>query len=84
MATIEEMEKKMTLYYSKQTGEIKAMCGGIQDMNFFGNNKVDYEIIYDYVVMDKDEYVLNNIDKFKVVDEQVKLKKAPENLDKYL
>lgn len=84
MATIEEMEKKMTLFYSKQTGEIKATCGGIQDMNFFGINEVDYQIIYDYVVMNKDEYVLNNIDKFKVVNKQVKLKKAPENLDKYL
>lgn len=84
MPTIEEMEKKMTLFYSKQTGEIKASCGGIQDMNFFGTNKIDYEIIYDFIVVDKDEYVLNNIDKFKIVNGQVKLKEAPEDLSKYL
>lgn len=84
MATIEEMKSKMTIFYSKQTGEIKAACGGIQNMNFFGTNKVDYEIIYDYVVLDRDKYVLDNIDKFKIVNGQVKLKEAPEDLSKYL
>lgn len=84
MLTIEEMEKKMTLFYSKQTGEIKASCGGIQNMNFFGENKIDFEIIYDYIVVDRDEYVLNNIDKFKIVNGKVKLKEAPEDLSKYL
>lgn len=84
MATIEDMEKKMTIFYSKQTGEIKAYCGGIQNMNFFGKNKIDYEIIYDFIVLDKDDYVLNNIDKFKVVDGQIKLKETPIDLSKYL
>lgn len=84
MATIEEMNFKMTIFYSKQTGEIKAACGGIQDMNFFGKNRIDYEIIYDFIVVEKDDYVLNNINKFKVVDGQIKLKKAPEDLSKYL
>lgn len=84
MATIDEMNKKMTIFYSKQTGDIKASCGGIQDMNFFEKNKIDYEIIYDFIVIDKDEYVLNNIDKFKIVDGKVKLKEAPEDLSKYL
>lgn len=84
MATIEEMNLKMTIFYSKQTGEIKASCGGIQNMNFFNENKIDYEIIYDFIVVDRDEYVLNNIDKFKVVDGQVKLKEKPMDLSKYL
>lgn len=84
MATIEEMNSKMTIFYSKQTGEIKASCGGIQDMNFFGSNKIDFEIIYDFIVIDKDDYVLNNIDQFKIVDAKVKLKEAPEDLAKYL
>lgn len=84
MATIDEMNSKMTLFFSRQSGEIKASCGGIQDMNFFAENKIDYEIIYNYVVMDKDEYVLNNINKFKIVDGKVKLKEAPKDLSKYL
>lgn len=84
MATIEEMESKMTIFYSKQTGEIKASCGGMQTMDFFGQNKVDYEIIYDFIVLDRDSYVLDNISIFKIVDGQVKLKQAPEDLSKYL
>lgn len=84
MATIDEMKSKMTIFYSKQTGEIKAACGGIQDMNFFGGNKVDFEIIYDFIVLDRDSYVLDNADKFKIVNGQVKLKEAPEDLSKYL
>lgn len=84
MATIDEMKSKMTIFYSKQTGEIKASCGGIQDMNFFGSNKVDFEIIYDFIVLDRDSYVLENSDKFKIVDGKVKLKEAPEDLSKYL
>ena len=84
MATIEEMNKKMTLFFSKKTGEIKASCGGIQNMSFFGENKVDFEIIYDFAVVDKDDYVLQNLSLFKIVDGVPKLKEAPIDLSKYL
>lgn len=84
MATIEEMNSKMTIFYSKQTGEIKASCGGIQDMNFFSENKIDYEIIYDFIVVDKDEYMMNNLNLFKVIDKKIKLKEKPIDLAKYL
>ncbi len=84
MATIEDMEKKMTIFYSKQTGKIKAYCGGIQNMDFFGQNKIDFEIIYDFIVLAKDDYVLNNIDKFKIVDGVPKLKETPVDMSKYL
>lgn len=66
MATIDEMQNSMTLFYSKKTGEIKAFSTGIQDMSFFGTDKEDYEIIWDYVVLTKDENVLNNFKSFKV------------------
>lgn len=78
MAMIEEHENNMTLFYSKQTGEIKCYCTGIQDMNYFGANKVDFEIIYDFIVVEKDEYVLSNLDLFKIMDNKVIIK---ENID---
>jgi hypothetical protein len=83
MATLEEHENSMTLYYSKRTGEITAYSTGIQDMNFFGGNKEDYEIIWDFIVLEKDNYVLENRDKFKIIDRAVKLKDSV-NLSKYM
>jgi hypothetical protein len=32
-------ETKLTLFYSKSTGDIKAFCTGTQSMNYFGSNK---------------------------------------------
>lgn len=84
MPTIQEMNSKMTLFYSKQTGEIKASCTGIQSMDFFGGNKIDYEIIYDFIVLDRDEYVLQNLSIFKIVDGVPKLKETPVDMSKYL
>lgn len=83
MATIEEMQEKMTIFYSKQTGEIKSALAGIQDMNFFGNNKVDFEIIYDFLVVDKDNYVIENLQLFNVVSGELKLKNTID-LSKYI
>lgn len=66
MATIAEMEGKMTLFYSKRTGEIKCCATGIQDMSFWGKDAEDYSIIWDCVVLEKDEYVIRNREKFRV------------------
>lgn len=66
MATIEEMENSMTIFYSKSSGEIKALATGIQDMNYFGTDKDDYSIIWDCVVLPKDNFVLRNYQQFKV------------------
>lgn len=78
MATIEEHQNSMTLFYSKQTSEIKSYATGIQDMNYFGINKIDFEIIYDFIVVERDEYVISNLDLFKVTNYKVILK---ENID---
>lgn len=83
MASIEECEKSMTVFYSKQTGDIKAISGGFQTMDFFGENKVDFEIIYDFKVVERDEYVIDNINVFKIEDEKLKLKET-RDLSKYL
>ncbi|WP_073016784.1 hypothetical protein [Clostridium intestinale] len=83
MATLEEHEKSMTIYYSKRTGEITSFSSGIQDMSFFGDNKEDYKIIWDFIILEKDNYVLENRGKFKVIDGIVKLKEFVD-LSKYL
>lgn len=81
MPNIEEMQSKMTLFYSKQTKEIKCMATGIQDMDYFGEDKIDFEVIYDYLVIDKDDYIFDNIHLFKVEDGRAVLKAIPENVD---
>lgn len=66
MYTLSEYENSMTLFYSKRNGEIKCYSSGIQDMNYFGEDKADYEIIWDFIVKPVDEYVLKNIKLFKI------------------
>lgn len=83
MPTIEEHEKSMTLYYSKRTGEITSFATGIQDMNFFGNNKEDYEIIWGYIVLLKDQTVLDNTNNFKINVETMKLEIKSEEISQY-
>lgn len=76
-------DEKMTLFYSKRSGEIKSYTTGITDMGYFGDDKVDMEVIYDFIVVDLDNYVLDNIGQFIVIDNKVKLKDTI-NLEKYL
>lgn len=67
---------KMTLFYSKKSGEIQTFCTGVQDMNFFGENKDDYTVIWDFLVVDYNDKVLNNLSMF-VIDldsKSIKLK----------
>lgn len=66
MATIDEMNSSMTIFYSKSTGLIKSIMNGIQDMNFFGQDKEDFTLIWDFIVLNRDDYVLNNYKQFKI------------------
>ncbi|MCS4570228.1 hypothetical protein FZ989_06615 [Clostridium perfringens] len=70
--SIKNFEKKVTLFYSKTTGDIKLHAGGIQDMSYFGTEKDDYN--YKFIVVDKDDYLLNNLENFKVENGKLKLK----------
>ena len=58
--SIKNFEKKVTLFYSQSTGDIKLHAGGIQDMSYFGP--------------EKDDYLLNNLENFKVENGKLKLK----------
>lgn len=65
--TIAEMQSKMTLIYNKKTGSIKAAFSGIQTMHvLYGAEAEDYKLIWDEVVLDKDDFILKNLQKFKV------------------
>lgn len=85
MSNIQEMQSKMTLFYSKQTKEIKCMATGIQDMSYFGDNEIDFTLIYDYIVVRMDEYVFNNPSLFIIKDDRPILKEMPKvDYTKYL
>lgn len=76
MATIAEMENKMTIFYRKANGEIKQFATGIQDFNLFGEEQEDYKLIWDMVILDRDDYVLKNIKDFIINNNQAMLKEA--------
>lgn len=80
---VEEGKPLMTIYYNKRTGTITDLCTGKNDMNWYGNEKEDYEMIFDYVVVEYDPYVFSNHHQFKIVDGEIKLS-GQSDLSKYL
>lgn len=82
METIEDYKNSMTIYYRKTNGEIKHIIAGIQDMYLFGDEKEDYELIWNFTVLPRDEYVIKNKDKFIINSETKELMiKSSEVLD---
>lgn len=65
---------KMTLFFSKRTGDITEYVTTVADMGFYGEDEEDYSLIRDYIVVDRDDYVLDNIHLFKVEDGELKVK----------
>ena len=85
MATIEENSKKMTIFYMKSDGAIVNFCTGIADMNFYGTHEEDYSQIYDFIVIDYDEYIMNNLFNFYVDIEEKRVKLIQtQDLSKYM
>ena len=74
--------EQITIFYNKRTGSIKELCSGIQTMDWFGAEKEDYEHIFDCLVVELDEYVLNNFTQFEIVEGELKLKQVTD-LSKY-
>lgn len=66
MASMAEHQNSMTIFYRKKDGEIKGFATGIQDMSFYGDNAEDFSLIWDFVVLERDQQVLDNIEKFKI------------------
>ncbi len=80
---IQEHENSMTIFYRKANGAIKRINTGIQNMGIFGDEAEDYSLIWDYVILDKDEYVLRNPFNFRVnpTTKQIEIKES--NMMKY-
>ena len=72
---IKEMEAKMTIFYSRSSGLITMAMTGIGDFDVFMEQAEDYKLIWESLVVDKDEYVLYNYRNFIVENGEVKLKK---------
>lgn len=82
--TLEEMQNSMTIVFNKRTGSIKATYGGIQDMDIlYGEESEDYKLIWDLQIFEKDQYVLDNIQQFKVNIETKQLELLPNTVNKY-
>lgn len=65
------MPNKLTLFYMKRTGKIKAFCTGEQSMNFYGDEKEDYEGIIDFIVVPYDPFIITNRDYYLVKDNKL-------------
>jgi hypothetical protein len=82
--TIEEMQANMTIIYNKRTGAIKASFSGIQNMDtLYGDEAEDYKLIWGELVLEKDEFVLNNLQQFKINTETIALELVQDIANKY-
>lgn len=65
-----QSDEFITFYFNKRTGDIKQYCTGVQDMSIYGNEQQDFELIYGFIVVDRDvetnkvmrsrgEYIIN-------------------------
>ena len=70
-------EYSMTIFFNKRTGKIMQISTGIQDMNAFGDEKEDFELIWDFIVVEKDTFVMSNTEQFLVDIETKELTYIP-------
>lgn len=58
----------LTLFFSKKTGKICSYCASEtpQNMSFFGDNEEDFSVIWDFLTVDYDAFLMKNIEFFKV------------------
>lgn len=75
-----------TIFYSKNTGKIKTYCITEipQDMNYFGEDKTDYEQIYDFIVLEytnQVELIIKNRELFIVDTESKQITQKNINLN---
>lgn len=54
-------------------GIIKHIVDGEQDMSFYGNEREDYELIHDYIVINQNQSIHNNISNLRIVDGKLKM-----------
>lgn len=73
--TKQKENKKMTIFYKLRNYEINAICMGEQDLTFYADLELeDAKLIYGYIIVDLDLYVLRNRRFFELVNENDELK----------
>lgn len=65
------MEKILTLFYMKKSGVIKCFCSGKQTLDYYGDEKEDIEDVIDYIYVEYDEFLLKNLQDFRVENGKV-------------
>ena len=67
---------KMTIFYRKRNLEIVAVGEGTQSLRYFGGEIEDTKLIYDLLIIDYSEFIMNNWTDFhleKKEDESIEL-----------
>ena len=64
--SLKEYENSMTIYYMKTDGVIIESQTGINNMTTFGVHELNYSLIYDFIVVEKEAFFLENRRYFKV------------------
>lgn len=77
------MNNKMTIFYRKSNGDLTDIISGEQSMFMYGDLEEDYTLIYGFIIVDHDEYVMRNSRLFCIVDGTIKLKDS-EAIQKYI
>ena len=82
--------KKMTVFYKLRTLEIDAICMGEQSLKFYADlDEADSKLVYGFIIIDLDMYVLRNKRLFELVENNNKLnlqmkEEYKESLKKYI
>lgn len=64
-------DNKLTLFYLKDTGEIKYFCTGEQDMNYFGSYKEEKSKTIDFIIILHNKDVVTNKNNFYINTDKI-------------
>ncbi|MGL5460727.1 MAG: hypothetical protein ACRDBY_14015 [Cetobacterium sp.] len=69
--------EKMTVFYNKNKGNIKAIASGEQTLQMFYHQEYEeYEVFVGTLILDMDTYVLMNMDEFLVQNGEIRRKQG--------
>lgn len=71
----------MTVFYRKSTKQIVNISSQTTDFSHFGDLAEDYKLIYDFIVIEDDNFVIQNANMFIVENGALKLNT---DLSKYI
>lgn len=86
----QKISEKMTIFYKLRNNEIDAICTGKQSLKFYADLELeDAQLIYGYIIVDLDLYVLRHMEFFELVVDrdtlQLQMKEEYKNtLQKYI